>query len=106
MTSRVIWSGLPRHKRKLSSKLLWSVCALYSTRQIRRKPFCERFGNYLILALRPWTISRLQLPQHGCQCTSRAPSTGCHEGDLSLGHERGQRLDEGAPANRELDGEP
>src|SRR5262249_11045543 len=25
----------------------------------------------------------------GCHCTSKAPSTGCHEGDLSLAHERG-----------------
>ena len=63
----------------------------------RLTPFCEPFGNCRIRALRPWMISMPPLLPHGCQCATRAPSTGGHGGDLSAGHKRDQRLDEGGP---------
>ena len=55
----------------------WTVCTLCWTERLHLKSYCEPFGNRLIQALRPLTISRLRSVPHGCRRTIRAPSTNC-----------------------------
>ena len=99
MTSHVAWRGLPPRNRRAWSRWLWRACAVSSKERVRLKSSCEPFGNYLIQALRLSMIWRPRLPPRGCQCATRAPTSG-HRRDLPPGHKRDQRFDEGRPGAR------
>src|SRR5260370_39186741 len=104
MTSCANWRRLLQRRRRVWSRSPLSVCGLSWTKTLLLRGSCELFGNYLIQVLQPWTISKPRLPPHVCQCATGAGSIGSQEGDLSAGHKRHQRLDEGRTANRRLDG--